>query len=452
MTVIYGTTDSDTLSGTTSGDELHGLDGDDFFVIDHEDDLIVEDLWGGYDFAEIWLLSYAMADNLEVAIAMGAAGAHIVGNALANEIYGNDGDDTLEGGGGDDWIEGRGGADTMAGGDGDDFYLVEDETDIVVETEFGGHDTVDVTAAAFVMPDWVEDARIFHYWEVLPAHAITGNALDNHISVTYASAETIDGAGGSDTVSYIDSADADGVTVDLLTGLHEGAAADDTLISIENLVGSWADDELRGTDGANTLDGLYGYDVLVGRGGDDVYHVRMAEVVVVEASNGGDDEVRADWMSEYTLPDHVERLVHVGWGGFSGTGNALDNHLTGGADNDVLTGGLGADDLTGGAGADLFVVSGGDSGTGAAADRILDFSVGEDMIDLSGMDADSGTAGDQSFSWIGGAAFSGLAGELRYAFDGVDTRIQGDTDGNGVADFEIVLAGALTPLAGDFYL
>ena len=52
----------------------------------------------------------------------------------------------------------------------------------------------------------------------------------------------------------------------------------------------------------------------------------------------------------------------------------------------------------------------------------------------------------------GNAAFSGVAGELRFEHDGADTRLQADTDGDGLADFEIVLAGNLVPLGGDFIL
>lgn len=451
MTIFYGTSDSDMLAGSTAADHLHGLEGDDIYSIDHEDDEIVEGIYGGWDAAQVWILDYAMAANLESAFAMSSAATTITGNALANGIFGNDGDDVLDGGDGDDWLEGRGGIDTMTGGAGDDFYLVEEADDVVVETEFRGHDTVDVTAATYVMADWVEDARIFQYWSFIPSHTITGNALDNRITLAYEDgAETIDGGAGSDTVSYSESIYG-GVGIDLLTGVHTGVAADDTLIGIENLVGTWDPDELRGDGGANILDGYTSFDLLAGRGGDDVYYVRDAGAVVVEEAAEGDDEIRVEWLSEYALPDHVERLVYFGWGGFAGTGNALNNHLVGGGDGDVLTGGLGADTLAGGAGADLFAVGEGESGTGAAADRILDFATGEDMIDLAGIDADLGTAGDQAFSWIGNAAFSSVAGELRYAFDGVDTRIEGDVDGDGAADFEIVLAGPLNPVAGDFY-
>ncbi|EJZ16344.1 putative hemolysin-type calcium binding protein, partial [Rhizobium sp. Pop5] len=45
-----------------------------------------------------------------------------------------------------------------------------------------------------------------------------------------------------------------------------------------------------------------------------------------------------------------------GTGAFAGTGNGLNNVLTGGAGNDLLDGGAGSDTLIGGAGNDIYVV------------------------------------------------------------------------------------------------
>jgi hypothetical protein len=66
-------------------------------------------------------------------------------------------------------------------------------------------------------------------------------------------------------------------------------------------------------------------------------------------------------------------------------------------------------------------------------------------------------AGDQDFAFIASAAFGHVAGELR-AFAGAPgvLRIQGDLDGNGLADFELRLdlnASLTGPLqAFDFVL
>jgi hypothetical protein len=88
-----------------------------------------------------------------------------------------------------------------------------------------------------------------------------------------------------------------------------------------------------------------------------------------------------------------------------------------------------------------------ESAVGAGRDVITDFVSGEDKINVSYMDAAAGVSGNQAFTFIGGAAFSGLAGELRFA-GGI---VSGDVNGDGKADFEI---GVAVPalIAADFVL
>ena len=86
-------------------------------------------------------------------------------------------------------------------------------------------------------------------------------------------------------------------------------------------------------------------------------------------------------------------------------------------------------------------------------DRIKDFSHAQgDQIDLHNLDANTNAGGNQAFSWIGNAAFSGAAGQLRYNWAGNTTVITGDTDGDGTADFALWLTGQIGLVAGDFVL
>ncbi|MBW8726684.1 MAG: hypothetical protein JF625_16230 [Inquilinus limosus] len=135
-------------------------------------------------------------------------------------------------------------------------------------------------------------------------------------------------------------------------------------------------------------------------------------------------------------------------------GNAAANTLAGNAGDDVLRGGAGKDVLGGGAGADHFVYAAvADSAVGNAADVIADFSHAQaDRIDLTSIDANTGMANDQAFGFIGSAAFSHHAGELRAVVSGSQTTVSGDVNGDGVADFSIVLTGAITLQAVDFLL
>jgi len=124
--------------------------------------------------------------------------------------------------------------------------------------------------------------------------------------------------------------------------------------------------------------------------------------------------------------------------------------LRGSSGADVLDGGAGLDKLYGASGADTFVFEKGDTGkTEATADTIYDFT-STDSIDLSGWDADSAKSGTQNFDFIGTKAFTGEAGELRYTKSTSDTWIEGDTNGDGDADFIIRLDDAVTMKATYF--
>jgi len=134
---------------------------------------------------------------------------------------------------------------------------------------------------------------------------------------------------------------------------------------------------------------------------------------------------------------------------FGGTGA---DTIKGSQGNDLITGGLGADSLRGGGGADTFVYRTVADSTAAAHDTIHDFASG-DVINLSQIDAIAGGAND-AFNFIGSNAFSNTAGELRAVFDAGNNvwTVQGDVNGDGIADIELVVTSD-HPLAGaDFIL
>ena len=132
----------------------------------------------------------------------------------------------------------------------------------------------------------------------------------------------------------------------------------------------------------------------------------------------------------------------------SNTGSTLsggggNDTLVGGGGDDRLIGGMGVDNLTGGAGADTFVFVFGDSSASGQHDKITDFTADTDHIDLSAIDAISGAGGIDLFNFIATAGFSGSAGQLNYFYNsslGVTT-LQGDTNGDRIADFAIDLTG-----------
>jgi Ca2+-binding RTX toxin-like protein len=222
-----------------------------------------------------------------------------------------------------------------------------------------------------------------------------------------------------------------------------------------NLTGNSGANTLSGLDGNDFINGGEGADRMFGGIGDDIYLVDNAADMASEVEDAGTDTVMSS--VTHSLRANVENLVLVGNAAIKGKGNTLGNTLTGNigdntldgdAGSDIINGGAGRDVLFGGADADTFVFAHvGDTGPGTNRDQIRDFAAG-DLIDLTGMEAETGVA----FDFIGGSAFSGIAGEVRQAASGANTLVFGDTNGDTVADFSILLTGTHTLQSTDFVL
>ena len=119
--------------------------------------------------------------------------------------------------------------------------------------------------------------------------------------------------------------------------------------------GNSDNNSITGGAGNDTLDGYAGNDSMAGGLGNDCYVVDTASDVVTEAATAGTDTVMTALVN-YTLGANVENLIFTGVGNFAGTGNALNNALTGGTGADTLDGSTGLDTMTGGAGNDTYVV------------------------------------------------------------------------------------------------
>lgn len=143
--------------------------------------------------------------------------------------------------------------------------------------------------------------------------------------------------------------------------------------------------------------------------------------------------------------------ISGGLGNDSVDGGMGTDTLFGDDGNDTIIGGLGRDTMTGGTGNDVFLYKVmAETGVAGAADVIQDFKHLTDKIDLHLLDANVNTIGDQAFKFIGAAAFSSTAGELRW--DAATHTLSGDVDGNGIADFAIVLTTTNTVTGVDFIL
>jgi Ca2+-binding RTX toxin-like protein len=148
--------------------------------------------------------------------------------------------------------------------------------------------------------------------------------------------------------------------------------------------------------------------------------------------------------------------INAGGGNDQIRGGTAADIVNGGADNDKIIGFTGADIITGGTGNDQFrYLFDTDSGLGANADRITDFTIGGDRLNFALLDTNLGVAGIQGFAFVGNGAFSGGgAASIRYTNSGADLLVQADVNGDGIADMEIILQGLTgsTPTAADFIL
>jgi hypothetical protein len=196
--------------------------------------------------------------------------------------------------------------------------------------------------------------------------------------------------------------------------------------------------------------------LLLGAAGNDIYLVQNATDVVEEAVGGGFDAVYA--AVGYTLPALSEIEFLVGNAGATGlvlTGNEFGNTIFGGAGKDTIIGGGGADWLFGGAEADVFrFLALSDSTVDPAGqDVISDYNALQgDLIDLGAIDANTTVGGDQAFTFIGDAAFSGVAGQLRTQTGLSFSVVSGDVNGDGTADFSIRVITPVGLVAGNFQL
>lgn len=132
-----------------------------------------------------------------------------------------------------------------------------------------------------------------------------------------------------------------------------GNDGDDTLdggTDADMLYGGAGMDTLFGGGGAwgDTLNGGLGADSMTGGKGDDTYVVDDAGDTVNELASEGTDTVQAK--RSYTLGSNVENLDLIGFKKINGTGNELDNTITGNGKTNILNGGIGEDFLNGGGG------------------------------------------------------------------------------------------------------
>jgi len=434
---ISGDAGDNLLDGGLGSDSLVGGLGNDTYVVNVAGDVIVDD-GGASDTVISSLVSFslaapALATTIENLVLAGAAMTGI-GNGLDNQITGNAGANTLIGGLG---------ADTLIGLGGNDTYVLEGD-DVIIEAANGGIDTV---ITADTLPGALADNLENFILTSTAGVSATGNAVNNNILVqgTGTGSDTLDGGAGNDTLNggkgddtyrvdsqadvIVDSAGTDTVIASVSYSIAANAAIENMVAAGSaaiNLTGNAANNAITGNAGDNLLDGGLGNDLLTGGGGNDIFVVNVAADTVV--GGAGIDLVRA--AVNWTLGADLENLELTG-AALSGTGNGLDNLITGTAGANTLTGGAGNDTLIGLAGNDTYIVDAGDTVIDTAGiDTIVtgqtivtlqagieNLTGGEDASSLTGNELNNlitgGGGGDTLVGLAGADTLRGGAGDDR---------------------------------------
>lgn len=448
----------DGIGGRITG-IVSGGSGDDIYRISDSGFRILETSNGGFDSVES-TVSYSLSNGIEQLRLLGSEDLNGIGNGSDNSIFGNNGsniltgrsgNDVLDGSAGDDRLYGNAGNDHLVGGEGNDLLfggagndgLLGDEDDDLL---FGGDGNDSFLGGLGDDTMFGGNGDDLFVDNLGGDEGGSGNdqifgGAGNDTIVAKAGDDLADGGAGNDALS--------------------GGSGDDTLIGgagNDVLGGDAGDDSLDGGLGADSLSGGLGEDTLLGGAGNDALSGEEDNDTLdgglghdLLSGDAGDDLLLGDFGNDTLRGGASNDTLFGGAGDDSLDGVTGNDALDGGAGNDTLLGNAGRDLLTGGLGADVFVFTVAAQSTRSFVDTITDFTAGSDRIDLAGMDANTALGGDQAFTFIGTAAFS-AAGQLRFVREGADLRLLADANGDGLADFELVLTDETSITASSFLL
>ncbi len=487
---LIGSSQNDLLNGGAGADTMSGGAGNDVYIVDNMGDVVIESAGQGFDEVRTSVSGYVLPANVESLVFTSAAGGVLLANAINNVVVGGAGADLFRlDDGGVDQAFGNGGADgfffggamtsedQVDGGEGSDQLalqgvyagltfgaagLVNVETVVLLagnDTRFidpGGAllsynlTTVDANVAAGQLLTFQANTLRAGENFTLNASAETngsiltfgGRGTDNITggqqgdgfffgTGRFNPADAVNGGGGIDQL---------GLQGDFAGGnaLTFGASQ---LTSIEAIVVLSAGDTrfgagLAGQNFSYTLTMNNGNVAAGERLAVQANTLRAAEILTFNGSAETDGSFR----------------IFAGLGNDTIIGSANADEINGGGGSDQITGGGGADLLRGAAGSDRFNYNAISDSTAAARDRILDFDSG-DAIVLTNVDANSLVTGNQAFTLIAsGQAFT-AAGQLRISQTGNIALVEGDSNGDGIADFaiEVTMTGGMTLTGGSIF-
>ena len=345
---IIGSAYNDTLVGDDMRNRLSGDDGDDMLEGGGGADLL--DGGTGMDSIVYWNSNEAVSVNLSNGI---MTGGHAAGDVIINveNVEGSDFDDKLIGDSGANRLEGGTGNDVLQGGNGND-ELIGNEGDDMLEGDEGidlldggpGVDTVSFPSAKKGLHVNLQANKRYEF-----------DYMDKNETII--NIENVIGSGFSDLIAGDDNANE-------LYGREGndrlyGEAGDD------NLYGEAGDDLLMGSFGADLLDGGPGTDTVTYSSSREGVTVNLGEGIIERGEADGDVFVSIENVEGSIYDDVLE-------------GDNGANRISGGSGNDLLKGGEGADQFVFGEFVYQYMFADVDDN-----DIILDFTDNEDLIDLT---------------------------------------------------------------------
>jgi Ca2+-binding RTX toxin-like protein len=369
---LDGADGNDTIMGGGGADAYLGGLGDDFFLADANDYAFNNTMDGseGFDTVSYQLSVRAVSISLgNPGVAIIPPGTNVLDTFVNMEgLIGSRFNDVLQGSDFNNVIEGLEGNDTIDGGLGG--------LDMISYASVSGNRGVTVNLAVALQNNSAAGVGTDTILNIEGAigtknvDTLTGNAFDN-IFEGLAGNDVISGGAGNDTASYKSALSALRINLGTQTQSQQGAAiaevGNDTLVSIENVIGGMGNDTITGTGAANVIDGgPGGNDTLDGGAGIDTVSYENSHNSVIVNLNTTSTIRGVSYTTQAGVGSGIDRLI-----GFENAiGSIYNDSLIGNTAANVLTGGLGDDSMAGGAGNDMYVIR--DAAEHGAAEIIND--------------------------------------------------------------------------------
>ena len=328
--VIWGTSASETLRGSSINDRIIPLGGNDTIYGNGGDDQLngyITKVSDGSPFTTVlwsqeWyskLLAFAVWDSADSLLIYGGDGNDLaVGGQSNDKIFGDAGNDILIGGAGNDEIDGgagedkligREGSDTLIGGDGNDYIIPGNGNDTIYgnrgDDQINGYLTKTPKGLPLTASLWSQE------WHVNSGGLSWSTTDSADPLLIYAGDDNDFASGGqSDDKIYGDAGN------DILIGEAgndeiDGGDGEDRLsggLGNDQLKGGAGRDFILGGLGDDTLDGGTGYDILHGGDGDDTYIINDLKFDLYDSDGTDAAIVNIDFVK---IPSQIETVTYA---------------------------------------------------------------------------------------------------------------------------------------------